>query len=1541
MKLKKAIATLSAAVLTVSASLAYFPSKPISKHILTANAETSAPISIEGNIIWEPIKAEDIKETEDGWLYTESDDEITITGYKGSDTELKVPSTIDQKTVTAISNEAFSGNSKLVSIDLGTVKKLGNYLFKDCPELKEITIPKTVAYGGSDKGGALKGSSVEKVIFESGIQSVPDYICNGAEMLDTVEFPTIKATKNGFTIGKYAFADTSLSSIEIPENVTELGESAFMGCSILKNIILPESLKIISEFCFSGCELLTELKLGTNVTTVGRNMIEKCSKIKELTIPASVTAIRTDAVCNGCLYGSSVKKVIFEDGTRNIPGYICRDSSELETIVLPESVESIGESSFRNCPRIKTISLPENVESIGNSCFSDCTALESFTFNKNVKNLGHDLFNGCKKLKELTIPASVENVDSNHNVNGCLEGCGVETVTFEAGIKNIPHFICAGATQLKNVIIPEAPSKTLEGYSIGASAFKGTAIESIELPASLTYIGENAFEGCSLLKSISLPEGIKTLDKQCFKNCVLLTELEIPSSVTTLGQEMISGCNNIKYLDIPAGVNYISGGAWIAGGNRVDAGVIAGSGVEYLSFEKGMKKVPDYIAKDAKELKTVILPDTVTEIGNHAFENCTALKKVESSNSSLKFSSDTFMGCESLNDKRLTVFDPKNTYFIANTERGSVNGIINYKLKYDLLPSVISDAQSMKLFIDVPDGLTLMLDTIRSNDLSINTADIQNGIIPVNSRSGEMEFSVRVTDIGNYKISASLLFESDKNKWDQPIGSVYVDCPDITIGAPTVVNSYEAEVYGVSQRDHDVEIFVNDKSAGVFRTNKSTGKYHGTISLPESPDGSVYTLYAKCGSLKSDEIKVEYSAGRPSVKKVVFKYGVHGNKYEELDITDVFTKGTTPVVEYHSNLGFDITTVNTDQIDRLFVTSQKGNDIKYIEAFYNPEKDLWSTEGNFDENDPHYVPGTLNIFILEKEKSPSYEDLMSLTTGFENVPQEFYDNSNVELLAKDDASKAFCVKINISDGKTSNSFDFYYNENASGAYINGTYYTLEEISQNYKSLGLYDPGITLIENNKKVKYYIADSNPDVILGDIKANRKNAPSIFASNKVKAESDDNVFDVIGDIYNVSAGEMSGTTWFKCIEGKDADHPVFQIINQYASKGYMDCMKSMWGSDYGDIVKGLSVASDTWNWASQMYRAGNNQNYKDWATAIYALKCIKTFGGAYILGALGVPPILIPVASWCLGQAIKTMEDYLEQCMKNGEDPSFKGFLQYITPAHLKWIWDPSGAVYDADSGEPIKDATVTLYYLDPETGESVKWNAEDYDQMNPLNTDSDGNYLWDVPEGKWKVVCHKDGYEDAESEWLEVPPIRTNVNITMKASNKASTTSTATATTTVTTTTSKASTTTTTKPATTTTSTTTTKSATTATSTTTTKSAITTTSALKTSTNTSTSTKVTTTSVTTTTVSSPTDYMLGDVNNDKLINAVDASSILKYYALVSTNKDGGYNDNQKLAADVDHDGMINAVDASNILAYYAYASTTEENVISLEAFMKKAS
>ena len=111
----------------------------------------------------------------------------------------------------------------------------------------------------------------------------------------------------------------------------------------------------------------------------------------------------------------------------------------------------------------------------------------------------------------------------------------------------------------------------------------------------------------------------------------------------------------------------------------------------------------------------------------------------------------------------------------------------------------------------------------------------------------------------------------------------------------------------------------------------------------------------------------------------------------------------------------------------------------------------------------------------------------------------------------------------------------------------------------------------------------------------------------------------------------------------------------------------------------------------------------------------------------------------------------------------------------PFRLPFVIDPSGYVYDAYTMERIEGVKTTVYcvlYDESEAfwssppGDDVYgtlWNAAEYDQLNPLYTNADGTYAWDVPEGWWRVKYEKAGYETTWSDWLPVPPPQTEVNI----------------------------------------------------------------------------------------------------------------------------------------------------------------------------------
>ena len=102
--------------------------------------------------------------------------------------------------------------------------------------------------------------------------------------------------------------------------------------------------------------------------------------------------------------------------------------------------------------------------------------------------------------------------------------------------------------------------------------------------------------------------------------------------------------------------------------------------------------------------------------------------------------------------------------------------------------------------------------------------------------------------------------------------------------------------------------------------------------------------------------------------------------------------------------------------------------------------------------------------------------------------------------------------------------------------------------------------------------------------------------------------------------------------------------------------------------------------------------------------------------------------------------------------------------VTPNIIPCI-DPSGYVYEGVPSNRLQGVTTTCYYKEPETGEAVLWDAEQYEQQNPLLTDENGYYRWDVPVGMWQVKYEKEGYETTYSDWLPVPPPQLDVNIGM--------------------------------------------------------------------------------------------------------------------------------------------------------------------------------
>ena len=319
-------------------------------------------------------------------------------------------------------------------------------------------------------------------------------------------------------IGDYAFYDCSgLTSIDIPDNVTAIGEFAFSH-SGLTSVEIPNSVTSIGYAAFSSCKGLTSIEIPNSLTSIGDYAFNDCSGLKSVVIPNSVTSIGETAFayCTGltsvefnaenCTYMGSDFYPVFSDCTalskvtigekvKNIPDYAFAYCSRLTSVVIPNSVTSIGSSAFRGCDRLTSVVIGNNVTTIGKWAFRDCTGLTSIEIPNSVTSIGYEAFCGCSDLTgELVIPNSVTRIGT-YAFRDCDSLTSVVIGNSVTSIGSSVFYYCTG---LKSVVIPNSVT------SIGTYAFYNCrSLTSIEIPNSVTSIGAYAFESCYRLTSVT------------------------------------------------------------------------------------------------------------------------------------------------------------------------------------------------------------------------------------------------------------------------------------------------------------------------------------------------------------------------------------------------------------------------------------------------------------------------------------------------------------------------------------------------------------------------------------------------------------------------------------------------------------------------------------------------------------------------------------------------------------------------------------------------------------------------------------------------------------------------------------------------------------------------------------------------------------------------------------------------------------------------------------------------------------------------------
>ena len=318
-------------------------------------------------------------------------------------------------------------------------------------------------------------------------------------------------------IGDSAFwGCESLSSINIPNSVTNIGNRAFKGCDSLKRINIPNSVTYIGRCAFLSCNSLTRINIPTSVTNIGEGAFAFCRSLTNIDIPNNVTNIGDKA-----FYG-------------------CRS---LTSINIPNNVTDIGNMAFLNCNSLTSINIPNSLTNIGNYAFSGCKSLTNINIPNSVTNIGDLAFSGCSSLTKITIPSSVVYMNGNPfcGWNGKLYNESKEFIYEHQVLFNKDRTtLIAYRSKETNYIIPDGV------INIGHCAFCGCkSLTNINIPNSVTNIGDCAFSWCESLTDINIQNCMTNIGNRAFEWCESLTNINIPNSVTYIGNDAFWECSSL------------------------------------------------------------------------------------------------------------------------------------------------------------------------------------------------------------------------------------------------------------------------------------------------------------------------------------------------------------------------------------------------------------------------------------------------------------------------------------------------------------------------------------------------------------------------------------------------------------------------------------------------------------------------------------------------------------------------------------------------------------------------------------------------------------------------------------------------------------------------------------------------------------------------------------------------------------------------------------------------------------------------------------
>ena len=878
--------------------------------------------------------------------------------------------TVVMSAVDSIENNAFASCSSLSYITLpNSVVKIGQYAFGWCTSLKRITIPTSVVimgnsvFSGCDNLTIYCDASSKPEGWHNNwvaswnpcpvVWNVPDYsmyeyiITN--ENAHTVGIRKYLGDKNRIEIPSVIYIngteytvtsiDTAgfygLSSITVPSTVTTIAFNAFSGVThVVYNGTASGSPwdAIIVNGEIDGDFVYTDQYKDYLAAFIGTDTLAR--------IPDNVRIIGPKAFAN-----NHIIKTVVMSAVDSIENNAFASCSSLSYITLPNSVVKIGQYAFGWCTSLKRITIPTSVVIMGNSVFSGCDNLTIYCDASSKPEGWHNnwvaSWNPCPVVwnvpKSYSVTVSVNNPDYG-TITGISEGA-----TYHYGdslfITAVPKsgYVfegwddgCTSALYITAVrgdisltayfrklfdpnrivgnlkyIITDTVAKTVElqGFAKNLSYLSiPDSIVSDGVQYSVTSIGFKAFSGCTGIDSVNIPASVKVICNQAFANCTGMVSMTIPNTVDSIGNNAFLKVKNIIYHGTAMGEPW---GALTLNGTFDGDFIYSSDNLTVYTGTESVVAIPDSIStignsafEGCTTVTEVVIPETVTEIGSNAFSGCENLSSVNIPTSVTSISEGAFANCSSLD----SVAIPESVTEIGNGAFNSCTSLTVIDIP-ESVTSIGSDAFAGCSKLDtivIPESVTEIGNNAFSGCTNLSSVNIPSSIQSINDGAfanctslDSIVLPENLTGIGSNAFSSCTSLstieipESVENigaaafagcvKLDSVIipesvtaigDSAFSGCTSLTsIGIPTSITAIGANTFSGCVKLDSVAIpeSVTEIGSGAFNGCASLSSIDIPSSVTQIGDGA----FAFCSSLETVQIGEIDSAENTFKSKII------------------------------------------------------------------------------------------------------------------------------------------------------------------------------------------------------------------------------------------------------------------------------------------------------------------------------------------------------------------------------------------------------------------------------------------------------------------------------------------------------------------------------------------------------------------------------------------------------------------------------------------------------------------------------------------------